>query len=450
MDAAIIEATMAEVRSALEADRLDEAIAALSRLHPADQADAYSDLDNQGQAALLPMLGIEATADLLEELETYQRTDIAESLTTERLADVLDEMEPDDAADILGDLPPEVAAETLAEMEDAQEVLPLLPYADETAGGLMTTSFIALRPDTSAIQAIEFLRQLEPEAETPYYLYVEDSGGHIVGIVGLRDLVVSQPNAMLQEIMQTDVVYVRTQDDQEDVARTMAKYDLAALPVVDDHNILQGVITHDDVFDVIEDEATEDIYRLANVPDPDLTVDSPIGISIRRRLPWLYLSALTALFASWVITHFEDLIAQAAILAAFLSVVAGVGGNTATQSLALYVRGIALGEIDASRAWKGVIKEGITGFAEGILVGLAVGLVVYLWQGNYIVGLALCLALIFNMLVAGIAGAFVPLALKVLRLDPALASSVLVTTITDSFGFAIFLIIASLLLQVSL
>jgi magnesium transporter len=313
----------------------------------------------------------------------------------------------------------------------------------------MTTAFIALRRDTSAAQAIEFLRQLEPEAETPYYLYVEDAAGHLVGIVGLRDLVVAQPDTTINEIMQTEVTFVRTQDDQEDVARTMAKYDLAALPVVDEENVLRGVITHDDVFDVIEDEATEDIYRLANVSDPELTVDSPIGISIRRRLPWLYLSALTALFASWVITHFENLIAQAAILAAFLSVVAGVGGNTATQSLALYVRGIALGEIEASRAWRGVLKEGVTGLAEGILVGLAVGLVVYLWQGSYIVGLALCLALIFNMLIAGIAGAFVPLSLKALNLDPALASSVLVTTITDSFGFAIFLIIASLLLGIS-
>lgn len=449
MDTALIESTIAEIRSALEADRVDDAIMALSRLHPADQADAFTDLDNQVQATLIPKLGIEATADLLEELEAVQRVDIAETMTTIRLAEILDEMEPDDAADILGDLPPEVAAETLAEMEDADEVLPLLPYPDETAGGLMTTSFIALRRDTSAAQAIEFLRQLEPEAETPYYLYVEDSAGHLVGIVGLRDLVVAQPDTTIHEIMQTEVTFVRTQDDQEDVARIMAKYDLAALPVVDEEKVLRGVITHDDVFDVIEDEATEDIYRLANVSDPELTVDSPIGISIRRRLPWLYLSALTALFASWVITHFENLIAQAAILAAFLSVVAGVGGNTATQSLALYVRGIALGEIETSRAWRGVLKEGVTGLAEGVLVGLAVGLVVYLWQGSYIVGLALCLALVFNMLIAGIAGAFVPLSLKALNLDPALASSVLVTTITDSFGFAIFLIIASLLLGIS-
>lgn len=449
MDTTLIETIMAEVRSALEADRVDEAIAALSRLHPADRANAFTDLNIQGQAALIPRLGVEETADLLEELETDQRMDIAEGLSTERLADVLDEMAPDDAADILGDLPPSVAAEALAEMEDAEEVIPLLPFADETAGGLMTTSFVALPRDTTTLEAIDLLRQLEPEAETPYYLYVEDREGHLVGIVGLRDLVIAPPDSRIREIMETDVISVITDDDQEDVARTMAKYDLAALPVVDEYDVLQGVITHDDVFDVIEDEATEDIYRLANVPDPDLTVDSPIWISIRRRLPWLYLSALTALFASWVITHFENLIAQAAILAAFLSVVAGVGGNTATQSLALYVRGIALGEIESAKAWKGILKEGVTGLAEGILVGIAVGLVVYIWQGSFMVGLALCLALIFNMLVAGIAGAFVPLSLKALNLDPALASSVLVTTITDSFGFAIFLVIASVLLQIS-
>jgi magnesium transporter len=206
------------------------------------------------------------------------------------------------------------------------------------------------------------------------------------------------------------------------------------------------MITHDDLVDVIEAEATEDIYRLANVADADLTIDSPMGLTLRRRLPWLYLSAATALFASWVISIFESIIAQVAILAVFQSVVAGLGGNTATQSLAIIVRAIALGEMETQRAWRTILKEGLTGLIQGLFVGAVVGFGVYLWKGNLALGVILGLALVGNMLVAGAFGALVPLALKALKQDPALASSVLVTTVTDSVGFALFLGMAALLL----
>jgi magnesium transporter len=446
MDPSQIELALERIRAALEAGEIQAAIATLVDLHPVDRAEAFSDLNNADQAALLPELDLEATADLLEELEDEQAATVAENLDSDLLADVLDEMEPDEAADVLGDLPPDKAAEALAEMEAADGVLPLLPYGDETAGGRMTTSFIALRPDTSAAEAIETLRRVELGSDTPYYLYVEDQAGRLMGIVGLRDLVVARPDSRLESFMDREVVVARTDEDQENVARTMARYDLAAIPVIDQQNVIQGVITHDDVLDVIEQEATEDIYRLANVPDPDLTVDTPVGVSIRRRLPWLYLSALTALFASWVISNFETLIAQVALLAVFQSVVAGLGGNTATQSLALIVRAIALGEIEPRDAWRTVAKEGLTGLLQGVLVGTVVGLGVWVWKGNFFLGAVLGLALIGNMLIAGIVGAMVPISLRALKLDPALASSVLVTTVTDSVGFALFLGLAALFL----
>ena len=446
VDPAEIEATLEQIRTALETGRIQAAIDSLTRLHPADRADAFSDLDDEVQATLLPRLDVIDSADLLEQLEDQEAASVADTLSTEHLADVLDEMEPDEAADVLGDLPPERAAEALAEMEDASEVLPLLPYPDESAGGRMTTSFIALREQATASDAIELLRRVEPSSDTPYYLYVEDDADHLIGIVGLRDLVVASPKATVGSFMKPEVVQVHTTDDQEDVARIMARYDLAAIPVVDQANILQGVITHDDVVDVLEQEATEDIYRLANVPDPDLSIDSPLGLSLRRRLPWLYLSALTALFASWVISNFESLIAQVALLAVFQSIVAGLGGNTATQSLAMIVRAIALGEIEARRSWRTILKEGVTGLLQGAFVGSVVGLGVTLWKGNAVLGLVLGLALVGNMLVAGLVGALVPIGLKVLKLDPALASSVLVTTVTDSVGFALFLGLASLFL----
>ncbi len=392
-------------------------------------------------------MDLEATADLLEELEDEQAAAVAESFGTEQLADVLDEMEPDEAADVLGDIPADRAEEALAEMEEAGNVLPLLPFDDETAGGRMTTSFITLPLGTTASEAIHTLRRVEPSSETPYYLYVDDEADRLVGIVGLRDLVIAMPDSKLETIMDPEVIFAHTHEDQEVVALRMARYDLAAVPVVDDRGAVVGVITHDDVMDVIEQEATEDIYRLANVPDHELSIHSPIRLTIRKRIPWLYLSAITALFAAWVVSKFESLIAEVAILAVFLSVVAGLGGNTATQSLAMIVRAFALGEIDLRNAWRTVIKEGLTGLVAGLLVGTAVGLAVWLWQGNAVLGAVLGLALVGNMLVAGFVGALIPISLRALKLDPALASSVLVTTVTDSVGFALFLTLSAFALS---
>lgn len=444
VEEAQIDAALKGIRTALEKGRIQSAIAVLVRLHPVDRADAFSELNGEEQAELLERLDLTATADLLEELEDEEAADLAETLPPDRLADILDEMEPDEAADVLGDLPPTQAALALAEMEEAEEVIPLLAHPDETAGGLMTTSYLALHPHTRASQAIDFLRQVEPDQETPYYLFVVDRERHLVGVVGLRELVVAQPDATIDSLMDTKVQYATADMDQEDVARLMVRYDLTNLPVVDENRVLLGVITYDDVVDVLEEEATEDIYRLANVSDRDLGVDSPVSLAVKRRLPWLYLNTLTAMFAAWVISNFESLIAQVAVLAVFQSVVAGMGGNAATQSLAIIVRGIALGEVTLRDAWKTILKEALTGIIQGLSVGIVVGIGVYIWKGSIVLGLVLGLALLGNMLVAVIVGTLVPLLLRALKLDPALASSVLVTAVTDSFGFALFLGLAKL------
>jgi magnesium transporter len=398
-----IDATLEAIRTALEANRVEEAIAALTDLHPVDRAEAFADLDDQDQAVILPQLDINDTADLLEELDDEEAADVAEMLSTPFLADILDAMEPDEAADVLGDLPPRLAADALSEMEESEDVIPLLVFPDETAGGLMTTHLLTLAPEITAAQIIE--------------------------------------------IMDTDVISAKTDLDQENVARLMIRYDLAAMPVVDDSGSLRGVITYDDLIDVVEDEATEDIYRLANVPDSDLSFDSPIGLSVRRRLPWLFLSGITALFASWVISQFESLIAQVALLAAFLSVVAGLGGNTATQTLAIIVRAIALDEIEPRDAWRTLTKEAVVGLFQGLFIGAAAAVGVYLWTGNEILGLVLGLALVGNMILATVIGTLVPLILRWLGADPALASTVLVTAVTDSVGFALFLGLASVFIN---
>ncbi len=443
----MINATLEAIRTALEANRIGEAITALTDLHPVDRAEAFADLNDQDQAVILPQLNINDTADLLEELNDEEAADVAETLSTPFLADILDAMEPDEAADILGDLPPRLAADALAEMEESEDVIPLLVFHDETAGGLMNTNLLTLSPEITTAEAIEYLRQTTMGSDTPYYLYVVEQNSKLLGVVGLRDLVIADPNRKISEIMDPDVISTKTDLDQEDVARLMVRYDLAAMPVIDDAGSLRGVITYDDLMDVIEDEATEDIYRLANVPDSDLSYDSPIGLSVRRRLPWLFLSGITALFASWVVSQFESLIAQVALLAAFLSVVAGLGGNTATQTLAIIVRAIALDEIESRDTWRTLVKEAAVGLLQGLLIGAAAAIGVSLWTGDQFLGLVLGLALVGNMIIATVIGTIVPLILRWLGADPALASTVLVTAVTDSAGFALFLGLASVFIN---
>lgn len=435
------------LRSALAMQRVDDAVRILLELHPADQAEAFNDLSEEERDLLLSLLGIAETADLFEEMEDEEVLDAVEDFTTERLADVLDEMEPDEAADLLGDLPLAQASEALAQMEDADEVIPLLGYPDETAGGLMTTSYIALRRHTTADQAIHFLRQISPDTDVPYYLYVVDREQHLIGVVGLRDLVITSPEMLIESIMNPEVIHVDIAADQEEVARVMTRYDLSAVPVVNEQHRLMGVITYDDIVDVLQEEATEDIYRLGNVTDSDLEPESPVSEHLRGRLPWLYLNTLTALFASWVITNFETLIGEVAILAAFQSVVAGLGGNSATQNVVMIVRSMALGKLSTKQLWPILGRQVFVGFIQGLAVGTVVGIGVSIWRGNPFLGLVLGLAMIGNMVVAGIIGTLVPFGLTASGRDPALASSVLVTAATDSAGFFIFLSLATLFLS---
>jgi magnesium transporter len=450
METMLIEAALERVRAALERGRVDEAIEALNTLHPADRVEALADLSPEDQAEVLDELPIGEAADILEDLEDEEAAEVARRLPADTLGDLLDEMEPDEAADVLGDLSPELRRRALAEMtaEQASEVLPLLGYPDDTAGGRMTSEFHALRRQWTAQDAIEYLRRQKPEQERNYYLYVVDRDGRLVGVVGLRELVVADPGATIDSIMSHDIVSVPATLDQEEVARVIQRHELSALPVVDGEGRLAGVISHDDLVDVIEEEATEDIYRLASVgSDGDLQVWSPLRQAIGRRLPWLYLNLLTAFLAAWVISRFEGTIARLAVLAVFQSVVAGAGGNAGTQTLAIMVRGIALGEVEFRHIWRALAREIVLGLLHGVAVGVAVAIGAWLWRGIPMLGVVLGLAMMGNLVAAGIAGTLVPLTLKALKLDPALASAVLVTTVTDAVGFGLFLGLATLFLE---
>lgn len=438
---------IAAIHEALSEDRVDDAVALLDDLHYADQAEIFNELEDADQIKLLTRLDLAKTADILEELEDREVLEVVEEFTPEQLADVLDEMEPDEAADLLGDLPPAQVSEILAKMEGAEEVRPLLGYGDETAGGRMTTNFIALPRQMTTDESITFLRNIRPDSDVPYYVYVSDRFGHLIGVVGLRELVVSPPDTQIDDLMDPDVIYVWANSDQEEVARIMTRYDLAMIPVVDEQQTLLGVITHDDILDVMEEEATEDIYRMANVTDIELEPESPIGQQIRGRLPWLFINTVTAGFAAWVVSNFESTIAAVAALAVFQSIIAGQGGNSASQNVAMIVRTMALGKLDSRRMWVIATKQMLVGLLQGLVVGLLVGLLAYLWKGNPYLGFVVAFALIGNMILAGVIGTIVPIVLEKAGQDPALASSVLVTAVTDAGGFFIFFSLATMLLD---
>jgi len=278
-----------------------------------------------------------------------------------------------------------------------------------------------------------------------FYLYVVDERRHLVGVVSLRRLLLVPPPTPLKRIMTTDLIAVRDDVDQEEVAQQVASYNLLAVPVVDGENKLVGIITVDDVIDVIKDEATEDVFRLAGVSIQD-GVLTPPGESLKRRLPWLGVNLFTAFAAAVVVSRFEGMIEQVTALAVLMPIVAGMGGNAATQTLTVIVRGIALGELSFTNARKTLIKEALVGLGNGLALGLVAGVVAWLWQGSPMLGVILGLAMVINMFVAATAGTLIPLGLRALKVDPALASSVFITTLTDVFGFLAFLGLAALFL----
>jgi magnesium transporter len=320
----------------------------------------------------------------------------------------------------------------------------LLEYAERTAGRIMNPNVFALSEDMTVGEAITEL-QSNRDVEMVFYLYVVDERRHLVGVTSLRRLLLVSPETPLKRIMTADLISARVDMDQEEVARQVAAYNLLAIPVVDEENKLVGIITVDDVIDVIKDEATEDIYRLAGVAG-DERAFTPARESLRKRLPWLGVNLGTAFVASGVVALFAgagSIIDRLPFLAALMPIVAGMGGNAGTQTLTVIVRGIALGELTWSNSRKALLKESIVGIGNGIALGAVAALVVWLTKGNPMLGVVLALAMIINMFVAALAGTLVPLGLRAANVDPALASSVFITTMTDVFGFLSFLGLAA-------
>jgi magnesium transporter len=399
-------------------------------------------LEVDDRRAVLRLLPTQSASAALSEMDGELAAEVIAAMREGRAVEIIDEFEPDDAADIVAELEEEDRARLMAQVpeETRSSLESLLSYPRDTAGGIMTTEVDTAFDDMRIDEAIARIREFSDRYEDLHYVYVVDRGGRVQGIVSLRKLIQARPSQMIREVMRTDIRgVVRADTDQEEVARLMAEYNLADLAVVDENQRLLGIITHDDVIDVIQEEATEDLQKLSGAGGDESLTDN-IRYSLRRRAPWLAVNLGTALLASVVIMLFEDKIAAAPILAALMPVVAAVGGNGGQQSLAVAIRNIATGTLQTSETMLVLGKQALIGLCNGFGIGLlAAGVVLAFNPGEYVLGAVIWVALTFNMVISVVFGALIPLGLKILNRDPAQSSSILLTTITDMAGFFIFL-----------
>ena len=435
------------IRAALEQNDVKRAAEIIGELRPADQAEIFSDLNEDEQRLLLSALSPEDSADIFEELDDEQALELAREIPDEKLIPIMDEMEPDEAADLLGDMRPERARKLLEELEDPEEIRPLLLHPDETAGGLMTSEFLALRRRMTAAEAIEAIRQWQPEAETIYYLFVVDRYGRLVGVVNLRQLIVAPPDALIQDIMDEDVIYVTADVDQEEVARLMARYDLLALPVVDENKILLGVITFDDLVDVLEEEATEDLQRYGGAePLERPYLDTSPVIITKKRIGWLLILFLTATLTGSVMKLFENEIQAMVALTLFVPLLIGTGGNAGSQTTATIIRELATGNVEPRDAFSVWWHEARV----AILLGLGMAIPAFIraitWVDNPMLATTVAVSIVVLVLWATGVGSLLPLVAAKFGVDPALVSGPLMSTMVDATGLLIYFSIAKILL----
>ncbi len=421
----------------------------VNKTHAADLSVVFRSLSLSDQCKLFDMIeDTEQKGVLFSELDEHSFLNLIEDMELDTIVEVLEHMPADDVADLIGRLPDEKSEAILEKMkrEGSEEVEGLLRYGDDTAGGIMVPDFVALKEDTTAREAIESLQKEHLDVEMPFYLYVVDEYGHLVGVSSLRQLVVVPPETPIKDFMTTDVVAVKTDMDQEEVAKIVARYDILAVPVVDDTNKLVGIVTVDDVIDIFRKEATEDILKMAGAGEEFIETQS-VFRSTRIRLPWLFASCLGGVIAFLIIGHFEASLSQFAILAAFIPVIMGMGGNIGTQSSTIVVRGLATGRFNSRDIWSVVSKEIAIGFILGSAYGLLIGTVA---QVRYTAMLATSvgLALVSSMTLAALIGSLAPMLFARINIDPAVAAGPFVTTTIDIISVFFYFKIATILLGI--
>lgn len=419
----------------------------LAEKEPIDVAQEIEELDDEQLDQLLLMLDDDELASILEQAEDKERLRIVRHLDNKRLMIALHFMQKDDIVDLLGDFPIGRRKEVINMMKagERQVITQLLQYPENSAGGIMTTAYIALEDDLTLQQGLDRIHEIGPKTEEIETIYVTNPRRQLIGWMDIRDFFTHDLNTKIRDVYDEHVISVEPETDQEEAAALVSRYDLSSLPVVSKTQQFLGIITVDDIIDVIQEEADADLLQMAGVSKEE-DLDTTTRESVRNRLPWLLVNLATAFLASFTVKAFEDTIAQVVALSAVMTIVSGMGGNAGTQTMSILVRELSNNELDFKDCIGPFLKELRLGFIDGAVTGATTALIVWAMYGNIYLGLIVLIAMIGNLIVSGIFGFLVPVMLKKMNADPAVASSIFVTTATDVLGFFIFLGLARLFL----
>ncbi len=439
-----------EVEGLIEQEKFDALKKLVEEMRPADVADLIEHLGADERIIIFQLLEPEDAGDVLVEIESPIQERILRNLDNKAISNIVAEMDSDDAADLVGDLPADRAKEVIDAVDDhiSEELEKLLPFPEDTAGGIMALEFLAVKSDVTVGDAIKTIREKGRDIENLYFIWVTDDFQRLVGVISLKDLIVEPEDRKVSDIMNPDVISVGVDTDQEEVANLVRRYDLVNIPVVDDYFRLVGRITHDDIMDVIEEENDEDMSLMAGVIDQEITEESTIKIS-RARLPWLIAALFGGVLAAVIINQFKATLEMMIALSFFFPVVMAMGGNTGTQAATIVVRGLATGDIGLVNIGKRLWMELRVALINGIICGGILGLIVGFWVKDYRLGLIVNAALFLIIVISGLIGTAVPLALKRLNVDPALAAGPFVTTSNDILSLLIYLGLTTFFLRLT-
>lgn len=420
-------------------------------MEPYDYAQLIEDLEDDDLKLALSLLDEDDLAEVMKQADEKQQLRMAKFLDNDRLLEAFEHMQKDDIVDMLGEFPTWRRKEVINLMKksDRQIITRLLQYDEESAGGIMTTDYIALHDDLTVAKGLEKIRQIGPRTEVIETIYVTNKQRQLIGSADLRDFLTSPKDRLIRTITDPHVISVTPETDQEEVAKQVSKYDLKSIPVVSRTGQILGIITVDDIIDVIVDEYNEDILQMSGVSKEE-NLDTTLGESIRMRLPWLLVNLATAFLAAFTVTLFESTIAKVVALSSIMTIVSGMGGNAATQTMSILIRQLAAEEITFKEAIRPFCKELLLGVIDGAACGLVTAVIVIAMNQNLWLGVVVFIAMIGNLLVAGIFGFLVPIIIKKLHADPAVASSIFITTATDVLGFFIFLGLATIFMPLLL
>lgn len=427
----------------------DEQLAViLDEYHASEIAILFESLTKEDRQRIINLLPVETASEIISEMhEEAHPEELLLQLHPDKRTEIVEELDYDDATDIISQLEEHEQKEILGDLseDDASNIRNLLSYDEDTAGGLMNTEFIRIQLHLTKKDAIdEIIRQSE-EIEEFYTIFVIDENNVFQGIVSLKDIIKAKGNVQITALVKSDVAWVSADTDQEEVARLISQYNITSIPVLDKQMRLLGRVTFDDVIDVLEDENTEDFLKISGVSEDEELGGNWVD-AVKSRLPWLIINLGTAFLASAVVRYFEPTLAKITVLSAYMTIIAGMGGNAATQALAVTVRRISLYDLTDNQAYRAILKELTVGVINGAATGLIVFVFALVFDNNPLLGVVIFLAMTGNLLIAGITGAGIPLVLKRVGIDPAIASSIIITTFTDVFGFMLLLGLASKLL----